>query len=657
MGIENVMIDVSRKRFEARRKLSQIFSDTASAALMILAAVVAIILSNTALYEPLHHAMMTPIGVSVGERFVGLPLEVIVNDLLMAVFFLLMGCDLKYQMTVGALAQPKQAILPMVAALGGVAGPAAIYLLLNPASSMNGWAIPTATDIAFALAVMSLLGDRVPLGAKVFFSTLAIADDLFAIIIIALFYSTSVSLLWLAGAAGATLALFLLNRAKTYQVLPYLLIGCVLWLCFYFSGVHATLAGVVLAFALPARTDVQLQNFTNWLVSRANVIDDAYDASSRVLGQHKVTELAQQLKIVSGRVTPPLQRVEHAISWPTNFLILPLFAFVNAQISFAGADMLQIATDPVTYGVVLGAVVGKPLGILLLTAIMVFIFRFKLPDNVRWGHMLGVGILGGIGFTMSILISGLAFANETNLLEAKLGIIIASVLSAGLGLAYFHVYLKHVETKEAAKAAEALASVMNGGTRHHVTKVCSKSASAASAGVAAAGMGASSAVAASAAAGSVVASGAAGAADATGNIGVGVPSLVPGAYSAGEAAAVESARAAEGATVALQGAAAHEKGGAEGVADTSDSVADVSGVGVAMADFGDASDGAAAQGAEPSVETAAAHAPVVSDTPTSAVLRAAANRAADDDCDALSEGGDEEDDLNDNSVLDEEGRD
>ena len=617
MGIENVMIDVSRKRFEARRKLSQIFSDTASAALMILAAVVAIVLSNTALYEPLHHAMMTPIGVSVGERFVGLPLEVIVNDLLMAVFFLLMGCDLKYQMTVGALAQPKQAILPMVAALGGVAGPAAIYVLLNPAASVNGWAIPTATDIAFALAVMSLLGDRVPLGAKVFFSTLAIADDLFAIIIIALFYSSSVSLLWLAGAAGATLGLFLLNRAKTYQVFPYLLIGCVLWVCFYFSGVHATLAGVVLAFALPARTDVQLQNFTNWLVSRANVIDDAYDASSRVLGQHKVTELAQQLKTVSGRVTPPLQRVEHAISWPTNFLILPLFAFVNAQISFTGANMLEIATDPVTYGVILGAVVGKPVGILLLTAIMVFIFRFKLPDNVRWGHMLGVGILGGIGFTMSILISGLAFVDEAHLLEAKLGIIVASVVSAVLGLAYFHIYLKRVETKEAQKAAEALESVMSGGTRHRVTKVCSQAAAAAG------GAGATMTV---------------------------VRPVEDGASPEGATAVKERATSGKASQAEVMASASRATGAAsESGMLPSDHVA--GSVQPAGAPASLASADVAPQREATSTEIATA------ETGISTAVRAdVVSHETDDDCDALSEGSGDEDDLGDNSALDEEGR-
>ncbi|MBS5478327.1 MAG: Na+/H+ antiporter NhaA, partial [Coriobacteriia bacterium] len=255
MGLESVMIDVSRKRFEAKRRMREIFSDTAAAALMIIAAVVAIVLSNTALYETLHHAMMTPIGITIGGTFIGLSFEVIVNDVLMAFFFLLVGCDLKYQMTVGALAQPKQAILPMVAALGGVAGPAIIFLLINPAETSHGWAIPTATDIAFALAVMSLLGDRVPLGAKVFFSTLAIADDLFAIVVIALFYSSSVNFAWLAGAAGATLVLLALNRGKVYMVTPYMLVGGALWLCFFFSGVHATLAGVVLAFTLPSRSD------------------------------------------------------------------------------------------------------------------------------------------------------------------------------------------------------------------------------------------------------------------------------------------------------------------------------------------------------------------------------------------------------------------
>lgn len=483
MGLESVMIDVSRKRFEAKRRMREIFSDTAAAALMIIAAVVAIVLSNTALYETLHHAMMTPIGITIGGTFIGLSFEVIVNDVLMAFFFLLVGCDLKYQMTVGALAQPKQAILPMVAALGGVAGPAIIFLLINPAETSHGWAIPTATDIAFALAVMSLLGDRVPLGAKVFFSTLAIADDLFAIVVIALFYSSSVNFAWLAGAAGATLVLLALNRGKVYMVTPYMLVGGALWLCFFFSGVHATLAGVVLAFTLPSRSDVQLTNFTSWLVSRANVIDDAYDATSRVLGQHKVTELARQLETVSHRVTPPLQRVEHAISWPVNFLVLPLFAFVNAQISFAGADMLAVIGDPVTLGVFIGALAGKPIGILLTTAIMVLIFRFKLPDNVRWGHMVGVGILGGIGFTMSILISGLAFTDGTSVTEAKLGIIMGSVTAAVLGLLYYQIYLSAVEKKEAAKAAAALDAVLSGSGDVKVTRVVAgKSETASAAG-------------------------------------------------------------------------------------------------------------------------------------------------------------------------------
>lgn len=462
------MIDVSRRRYEARHRLRQVFSDTVAAVLMIAAALVAIVMANTALSEPLHHLMMTPIGFTFGDTFVGLTLELFVNDLLMAVFFLLVGCDLKYQMTVGALAQPKQAILPMVAAVGGVCGPALIYLLLNQGGTQHGWAIPTATDIAFALAVMSLLGDRVPLGAKVFFSTLAIADDLFAIIVIALFYSSSVSLAWLGGVVVVSLALFALNKMKVYQVTPYVILGAVLWLCFFFSGVHATLAGVVLAFALPSRTDVRLQNFTDWLVSKAGVIDDAYDSSVRVLGQRNVTELARQLATVSQRVTPPLQRVEHAISVPVNFIILPVFAFVNAQISFVGSDILSLVTDNVTVGVYAGAVLGKPIGIMLTTLAMVHLFRFKLPDGVRWGHIMGVGILGGIGFTMSILISGLAFGSgDMHVTEAKLAILCGSITSAVLGLLYFYLYLKRVgaagETTEAADAAEAAVGIAAGG--------------------------------------------------------------------------------------------------------------------------------------------------------------------------------------------------
>lgn len=460
MAAENIFIDVTQKRAEKRVRLDNILNSTTAALLMIGAAIVALILTNVGFHEPLHEFLETPLGFYVGDTFIGLTVELFVNDLLMAFFFLQVGCELKYEMTVGALAKPKQAILPMVAALGGVCGPAIIYTLFNggtPAAS--GWAIPTATDIAFALAVMSLFGDRVPVGAKVFFSTLAIADDLVAIVVIALFYSTELNLVFLAGAGVVTLCLIALNRAKVFRLAPYMLLGAVLWFCFFNSGIHATLSGVVLAFTLPVRTNVKPGNYAAMLGKKAREFDARYDSGKRLLGQHEVTEVSRQVEKVSHLVTPPLQRLEHAISNPVNFIVLPLFAFCNAQVYVAGADMATILTSPVTLGVWVGLVVGKPVGILLTTFVMCKFFGFSLPKNTRWGHMVGIGMLGGIGFTMAILVGGLAFTDPDYIMEGKVGILLGTFTAAILGLVYMFVYLSVSEKKHGVCPVENEADV------------------------------------------------------------------------------------------------------------------------------------------------------------------------------------------------------
>ena len=226
MAANDIFIEVTQKRYDKRSKIEAMLTNTTAALLMIGAAIVALILTNVGFHEPLHHFMETPLGFYWGDTFIGLTVELFVNDLLMAFFFLLVGCELKYEMTVGALAKPKQAILPMVAALGGVCGPALIYMGINlGGDAMHGWAIPTATDIAFALAVMSLFGNRIPVGAKVFFSTLAIADDLVAIVVIALAYSTDISFMWLGAAVLVTILLICLNRMQVYKLTPYMLLA------------------------------------------------------------------------------------------------------------------------------------------------------------------------------------------------------------------------------------------------------------------------------------------------------------------------------------------------------------------------------------------------------------------------------------------------
>ena len=427
-----------RKRLERHDLWDRVTSNgTISAAVMVLAAIAAVVCANTAAYEPIHHFLEQELFVGLGSLTAGLTVEVFVNDFLMAIFFLLVGIELKYEMTVGELTNPRQAMLPMLAAVGGVVVPACIYAFLNKGGAIHGWAIPMATDIAFALGVMSLLGNRVPNGVRVFFSTLAIADDLISILAIAIFYGQSPNLLWLAAAVVVTVLLVMLNRTRHFRLAPYIILGLLLWFCMFKSGIHATLAGVILAFTVPAKCGVKLSNLTDWLGEIMPELDDHFDEDAHVLGQHDFTHVATRVERVMHRVTPPLQRLEHYISTPVNFLILPIFAFVNAQVRLVGVDMGALLVDPVTLGTYFGMLLGKPVGIFGVTFVLVKFGLAELPRRVNWKHIVGVGILGGIGFTMSILIAGLAFpAAEFEVLVAKAAILGASVTAAVVGMIY-----------------------------------------------------------------------------------------------------------------------------------------------------------------------------------------------------------------------------
>ena len=423
-----------RKRLR-RQKLTS--NGTVAAAVMVLAALVAVVVANTPAYEAVHHFLMEPLSLGVGPLVGTLSVEAFVNDFLMAVFFLLVGIELKYEMTVGELKNPRQAALPMLAAVGGVVVPALIYVAFNLGGpGIGGWAIPMATDIAFALGVMSLLGDRVAPATKVFFSTLAIADDILAIVVIALFYGQSPSIPWLAATLACVLVLALLNYARVYTVRSYVVVGLALWFCMFNSGIHATLAGVVLALFLPCTSDIRLTALRPWLESKSRELDNAYDGDMDVLGQHGFTRIASGVERVMHRVTPPLQRVEHAITVPVNFVILPIFAFVNAQVRLIGVDPMAIVSDPVTLGSFFGALVGKPVGIILVTWVLVKVGFARLPRGVDWHQVTGVGIMGGLGFTMSILISGLAFTEPSEVLAAKCAILSCSVVAAVVGCVY-----------------------------------------------------------------------------------------------------------------------------------------------------------------------------------------------------------------------------
>ena len=435
---EQLFNETQRKRLERHDLWDRVTSNgTISAAVMVVAAAAAVVCANTAAYEPIHHFLEQQVFIGLGGFSVGLSVEVFVNDFLMAIFFLLVGIELKYEMTVGELTNPRQAMLPMLAAVGGVIAPACIYALFNRGGAIHGWAIPMATDIAFALGVLSLLGNRVPNGVRVFFSTLAIADDLISILAIAIFYGQSPNIFWLGCAAVVTALLVVLNKTQHYRLAPYVLLGLLLWFCMFQSGVHATLAGVILAFTVPAKCGVKLGNLTDWLGEFLPELDDRYDEDAHVLGQHDFTHAAKRVERVMHRVTPPLQRLEHYISTPVNFVILPIFAFVNAQVRLVGVDLGTLLVDHVTLGTYFGMLLGKPIGIFGVTFLLVKLGLAELPQRVNWHHIAGVGILGGIGFTMSILISGLAFpGQEFEVLAAKAAILCGSVTAAVLGMLY-----------------------------------------------------------------------------------------------------------------------------------------------------------------------------------------------------------------------------
>ena len=433
------------RRLERRSSLSRLTSSsTIAAAVMVGAALLALVVANSPLYEGVEYVLELPLSVGVGRLSVALTVEQFVNDFLMAVFFLLVGIELKYEMTVGQLRRPRQAALPMLAAVGGVCVPALIYLAVNVlgGGEPRGWAVPIATDIAFALGVVSLLGDRVSPEARVFFQTLAIADDILAIVVIALFYGQVPDLAWCAASLAAALGLVALNRARVYSAAPYVAVGLVLWACMFNSGIHATLAGVILAFALPSRSDVRLPELSEWLSRRAHDLDDAYDDEHHVLGQHDFTEGAWRVERVMHHVTPPLQRMERYVSVFVNFLVLPLFAFVNAELHLVGENFGAILSNPAALGTYLGAVVGKPVGIILVTALLVRLGFARLPRGMGWGQVVAVGILGGVGFTMSILISGLAFADPADAVAAKCAILLGSVTSALLGYAFVRLAVR-----------------------------------------------------------------------------------------------------------------------------------------------------------------------------------------------------------------------
>jgi NhaA family Na+:H+ antiporter len=408
-------------------------SAPAGGVVLLACAVIAMLWANSP-WAPSYHALWdTPITVAIGTLSARLTLHVLINDGLMAVFFFLVGLEIKREVLVGDLASFRRAALPVSAAVGGMVVPALLYSLLNARGTGSaGWGVPMATDIAFALGVLAMLGSRLPSTLRIFLSALAIADDLGAVLVIALFYGGGVT--WSALlAAAALLALSVgANAAGVRAPWAYALIGAALWVAILLSGVHATVAGVLLAFTIPSRTRIDEGAFVRGARQALTDFHDARDPERTVLSNEAHQAALHRLEELTEQAQPPLARLEHGLHGIVTFAIMPLFALANAGVSLHGASAL--VTTPVALGVLLGLVVGKPLGISLAAWLAVRARLAERPAGATWRMIHGVSWLGGIGFTMSLFIAGLAFGPDEGMLTAaKLATFLASVLAGAVG--------------------------------------------------------------------------------------------------------------------------------------------------------------------------------------------------------------------------------
>ncbi len=373
-----------------------------------------------------------------------------INDALMALFFFVVGLEIKREILVGELSSPRKAALPIAAAIGGMVVPALIFVAFNAGEpSLRGWGVPMATDIAFALGILSLLGSRIPASLKVFLVSLAIADDLGALIVIALFYTDNLSTNYLLYAGGATLAMVTLNALRVRSPWIYFFFGLALWYFVFKSGVHATIAGVVGAMTIPASARVGAARYT---AATRNALEEFEshnkDPEPNALISPEQHAAAWAIHTNSIQVMPVLHRLENALHPYTVFLVIPIFALANAGIELDGGFGDTILSD-LSLGVVLGLFLGKPLGIVLFSLVAVKLGIASLPRGVSWRHILGAGCLGGVGFTMALFIGNLAFAdNPGDLTSTKLAVLVGSALSAIAGLVILATCRKQPDTPE-----------------------------------------------------------------------------------------------------------------------------------------------------------------------------------------------------------------
>lgn len=413
---------------------------------LVFAAAVALVWANSPYAHSYHTLWDMPLSIGLGSLAFSQSLHFWINDGLMTLFFLVVGMEIRREIHEGALSDRSQASLPVAAAIGGVIAPAAIFLALNldPARS-QGWAVPTATDIAFAVGVLALLGRSIPRNVRVFLLALAIIDDVIAILIIALFYSGGLDIGGFIVAALGVLMVLGLQRIGVGSAYAYVLPGAVVWIGLLMSGAHPTLAGVVLGLMTPVRS-VPMNELPVDVVSRV-----AEELRTSAGSTHDVGIMARslrQLRLAHREMLPPTVRVQAALHLWVAFGIMPVFALANAGVAVGGVELAAGPATFVTVGVALALVVGKPVGIVGMTWLMVRTGWCRLPADVSWGGILLIGLLAGIGFTMSIFIAMLAFADQELLVAAKLGVLLGSLVAALLGLAWGARYVRSVRAQQ-----------------------------------------------------------------------------------------------------------------------------------------------------------------------------------------------------------------
>ena len=417
-------------------------TEAAGGAVLLACASAALVAANSGWSEAYHGLWATTIAIGAAGHELSLTLHDWINDGLMALFFLLVGLEIKRESMVGELSSPRQAALPIAAAIGGMAVPALIYVLASGSGpAARGWAMAMATDIAFALGALAMVAPKAPVGLKVFLAALAIVDDIGAVLVIALFYTGDIDWHAMQMSGLCLVALIALNRLRVRALVPYLAVGAALWFFVHESGIHATVAGILVAFAIPVRTRINAAEYS----AKARGLLDAFDRGETG-DQVVLTSKLQQnaifaLERASGDVTAPLLRLEHALHGLSAFVVMPLFAFANAGVTLGG-----LSADRVTLGVFLGLAIGKSIGITGAAFLAVRSGLASLPQGVTWTALHGCAWLGGIGFTMSLFIAALAFDGTSLLDSAKVGILAASAVAGVIGAIVVRRGVSRVQT-------------------------------------------------------------------------------------------------------------------------------------------------------------------------------------------------------------------